>query len=237
MKIFFRSVAGLVVLVLIGLVVTFFLIRAGLSGTIERKMTSQFQVPVSVGSVSLGFSAIGFKKLVIGNPKGAVLPTALSTVNITINAPVTRYFKQDVVIDEISVSDIQLGLEFDSAGGTKGNWTEIMSNYENAPEPSAEDTRTVFIKRLVLNNISVDVVYRTNPKKIKRLPLIPQIVLTNISSTGGVPMHQIMESVLGQMLKSVFLKENMKDMLDEVIKNPPKTAEDWLKVPFKRLFK
>ncbi len=237
MKIFFRSIGGLVVLVLIGLVITFFLVRSGLSGTIERKMTSQFKVPVSVGSVSLGFSAIGFKKLVIGNTKGSVLPTALSTVNITINAPVTRYFKQDVVIDEISVSNIQLGLEFDSASGTRGNWTEIMSNYENAPEPASQDTRTVFIKRLVLNNISVDVVYRTNPKKIKRLPLIPQIVLTNISSTGGVPMHQIMESVLGQMLKSVFMKENLNNMLNDIIKNPPKNAQDLLKIPFKGLFK
>jgi hypothetical protein len=237
MKIFFRSLVGIIVLVLIGLVVTFFIVRSGLSANMARKMQSQLGVPVTVGSVQIGYSAVEIDKLTIGNPNGSILPKALSTNNIAITTPVTQYFKRDIVIEEITVSDIYLGLEFDSPSGTSGNWTQIMNNYENAPQPASESTRTVHIKRLVLNNISVDVVYRSNGKKIKRLRTIPQIVLTDISSTGGVPMHQIMESVLGQMLESVFMKENLKNMLNDIIKNPPKTAQDLLKLPFKGLFK
>ena len=237
MKIFFRSIVGIIVLVLVGLVATFFIVRSGLSGNLASKMEKQLGVSVTVGSVGIGFSAVEIDKLTIGNPKGAILPQALSTNNITITTPVTNYFKDHIVIEEITVSDIYLGLEFDSPAGTSGNWTRIMNNYENAPEPESESSRTVHINRLVLNNISVEVVYRSNGSKIKRLQTIPQIVLTDISSTGGVPMHQIMESVLGQMLKSVFMKENLKNMLDDIIKNPPKSAQDLLKLPFKGLFK
>ncbi len=237
MKIFFRSIAGIIVLVLIGLTVTFFIVRSGLSANMARKMESQLGVSVTVGSVQIGVSAVEVDKLTIGNPKGAILPKALSTSNITITTPITHYFKKHIEIKEITVSDIYLGLEFDSPAGTSGNWTRIMSNYENAPQTASEDTRTVHINRLVLNNISVEVVYRSNGSKIKRLQTIPQIVLTDISSTGGVPIHQIMESVLGQMLKSVFMKENLKNMLDDIIKNPPKSAQDLLKLPFKGLFK
>lgn len=224
-------------MVIIGLIVTFFLIRSGISGNVESKLSRQFQVPVTVGSIGIGFSAIDVEKLIIDNPAGSILPKALSTVNITVSAPLTRYLKNHIVIDEISVTNIDLGLEFDSPSGPKGNWTQLMSHYEDAPEGAKQPNRTVFIKRLVLNNISVQLVYKTNSKNIRRLPLIKQIVLTDIHSSAGVPMHQIMESILGQMLKSVFLEENLKNMIEGIIKNPPATVKELFKLPFKGLFK
>lgn len=90
------------------------------------------------------------------------------------------------------------------------------------------------IKRLVLNNISVDLIFKKDGGKIKKLPTIDQIVLTDITSEGGILLDQLMDSVLGQMLKSVFTRENLQNMLKDLLQ-PQKTLDKVFK-PFKGLF-
>ncbi|MES2122485.1 MAG: hypothetical protein V4492_06880, partial [Chlamydiota bacterium] len=87
------------------------------------------------------------------------------------------------------------------------------------PQSPDENARSVLIHKLILTNINVDVVYRKDGGKIKRLPPIDRIELTEVSSEGGLPMDQIMNSVLGQMLKSVFEKENLKNMMQDLLQN------------------
>jgi uridylate kinase len=111
--------------------------------------------------------------------------------------------------------------------------------HANASTPSTptdeKNKRTVLIHRLVLTNISVDVVYRSDGGKVKRLPKIDQIVLTDVSSEGGVPMDQVMNSVLGQMLKQIFIKENLKNMLDGILQNQGNGTLEKIITPFKGL--
>lgn len=113
-----------------------------------------------------------------------------------------------------------------------------MSNYNSstAEEKQEKKERSVLIKRLVLNNISVDLVFKKDGGSIKKLPMINQIVLTDVTSEGGIPMDQLMGSVLGHMLKSVFTKENLQNMLKDVLETPQKTLDKVFK-PFKGLFK
>ena len=235
---FFKTVTGLVVLIVVAVVVALFLVRATIPGTIASKLSKQLQTPVSIGNMHIGFYVLGFKDLKISSPKYSTLPNALTVDDISIHCAIPRYFDTHIVINEITLSDIYLGLEFDSPSSVKGNWTRLMTNYDNdTGEGTKNKNRTVLIKRLVLKNISVDLVYLTKSGKIKRLPPIDEIVLTNITNTGGFPMDQIAESVLGQMLKSIFMRENLKNMLEGIIKNPPGTAKDLLKIPFKGVFK
>ncbi len=144
---------------------------------------------------------------------------------------------EDVVIDEIDLDNVYLGLEFKNAKSTDSNWTTIMSHLQTTAAPKAagpeEKERTVLIHKLVLSNINTDLIFKEDSGKVKRLPTIDRIELTEISSQGGFPMDQLMNSVLGQMLKQVFIKQNMQNMLMDFLQNPPSQVEKYLQ-PFKR---
>ena len=95
-----------------------------------------------------------------------------------------------------------------------------------------DSSRSVYIHKLILTNIDVDVVYIKEGRKVIHLPRIERIELYDISSQGGLPMDQIMNSILGQMLRSVFERQNLKNMLQNLIESPPNTIQKYLN-PFK----
>ena len=88
-------------------------------------------VSVAIEGMHLGWGKIDVKNIEIGNPPNSILSKAFSCHEIDVNAPFTRYLNKHIIIDEIDLNDVYLGLEFDSAASTKGNWTTIMSNIEN----------------------------------------------------------------------------------------------------------
>lgn len=220
-------------------VILLIIVKSRIPDMVTNNLSKKLKVAVSIDSMDFLPTAIQVNKMVIANPSGyGYLPKAFSSEEIRINAPLTRYLATNIVIDEIDVNDIYLGLEFDSAKSTNGNWTVLMSNYQKEAKfnelSSEQKKRTVFIKKLLLRNISVELIFLKDGTKVKRLPKIDQIELENISSEGGLPMDQLMNSVLGNMLKSVFTKENLQNMLKDLF-NPEKTIDKVIK-PFKGLF-
>ena len=245
MKVFFSTIAGLIVIIIVAAVIVGFIFWSRVPDMLANNLSKKMKVAVSIDSIGLGWGKIDLKKIDIGNPPNSILAKAFSCNEIDVNAPFTRYLNKNIVIDEIDLNDIYLGLEFDSPSSTKGNWTTIMNNIQSttsagqvsmkkekaAPEGSQ---RSVLIHRIILTNINVDVVYKKDSGKIKKLPTIPRMELTEISSEGGLPMDQIANSVLGEMLKQVFIKENLKNMLQELM-NQPSPIKQYL-APFKGLF-
>ena len=206
---------------------------------IATNMAKKLQVAVSIGRMGLGPKSLKIKKMHIGNPSGySTLPKAFSSEQILIHAPLTRYMDQKIVIDQIDINEIYLGLEFDSASGTNGNWTVIMSNFQRATKVEkirADKQKSILIKRLSLRNIKTELVFLKEKTSVKRLPTIDEIVLTDITSEGGLPMDQLMNTVLGQMLKSVFQKQNLQNMLKGLLDSPEKAIDTFMK-PFKGIF-
>jgi len=241
MKVFFSTLAGLIVILIVAAVIVGFIFWSRVPDMLANNLSKKMGVSVAIDSMGLGWGKIDMKKIEIGNLPHSILAKAFSCREIDVNAPFTHYLNKHIVIDEIDLNDVYLGLEFDSATGTKGNWTRIMSNIQSTTavgqakkkkEEAAE--RSVLIHRIVLTNINVDVVYKKDGGKVKRLPTIPRMELTEISSEGGVPMDQITNSVLGEMLKQVFIKENLKNMMQELM-NQPGPLQQYLS-PFKNLF-
>jgi hypothetical protein len=255
MKIFFSTLAGFIVLVILAGVVVGFIFWSRVPDIVANHLSKKMKVAVDIDSFGLGWGKIDVKKIQIGNPPNSLLVRAFACSEVNVLAPFTNYLDKNIVIDEIDVKDVYLGLEFDSATGTTGNWTRIMGNLEQSmgspsntssgkssrkkgkkqqqPAPSASE-RTVLIHRLVLTNIQCDVVYRDGNGKVKRLPTIDRMELTEISSEGGLPMDQILNSVLGQMLKQVFIQQNLKNMMQGLM-NTPSPVQQYL-APFKGLF-
>lgn len=201
---------------------------------IATGLSKNLKVPVSIESMSFSFDSITVKKLDVANLPNSRLQTALSVNKICSKANLLNYLDNTIRIEQITLDDIYLGLEFDSAKGTQGNWTVLMGNLEatTASAPK-ENTKSVIIKELVLTNIQVDVFYRASGGDVKRLKPIPRIVLYNINSSQGFPTDQIMQSVLGQMLKSVFVDENLKNMFEGLFLDQPKNAIDSVLQPLK----
>lgn len=244
MKTFFSTLAGLIIVCILAAVIIGFVFWSRVPDMLSNNLSKKLGVAVQVDDVHLNWGKIIIDKVQISNPPRSILSTAFACQEIDVCAPFNRYLNKRIVIDEIDLKNIYLGLEFDSASDTTGNWTRIMSNLQKNTSSSSGKTqqapptgseRSVLIHRLVLTNIQVDVVYRKEGGKVKKLPLIPRIELTEISSEGGFPMDQIMNSVLGQMLKEVFIKQNLKNMMQELLNNPNLPYQQYLS-PFRGLF-
>ena len=228
MKIFFSTLAGLIVLIILAAAIVGFIFWSRVPDMLANNLSKKMKVSVTIDSMGLGLGSIDLHKIDIGNLPKSILSKAFSCNEIDVKAPLMRYLSKNIVIDEIDLKDVYLGLEFDSPSGTKGNWTRIMSNMQSTSSISKEKKteRTVLIHRIVLTNINVDVVYKKDGGKIKKLPTIDRIELTEISSEGGIPMDQITNSVLGEMLKQVFIKENLKNMMQDLLQDPPPLSKN-----------
>jgi hypothetical protein len=237
MKTFLSTVLGIVVVAILAAVVIGFIFWSRVPDMVANNLSKKLNVAVTIDDMTLSWGKIGIEKVVVGNPPSAILSRAFACRQIDVLAPLTRYIDKKIIIDEIDLNDVYLGLEFKSASGTDGNWTQIMGNLnrnmqaESGGKKGAE--RSVLIRKLILTNIDVDVVYRKEGGKVQKLPRINRIELTNVSSEGGLPMDQVMNSVLGQMLKSVFEKQNLKNMMQNFMDQPG--VNKYLQ-PFKGLF-
>jgi hypothetical protein len=235
---FLKSVLGLAVLLLVAVLVIAYVAWGRVPGSLSVLLTEKLKVPVSIEEISLSFRTVQADAIVIGNPRGSILPKAFSAQTTRLHAPLTEYLQDTIVIDTLTIDTIYLGLEFDSPTSTKGNWTVIMGNLQSSTRssPKEEKPKSVLIKQVILTNISTEVVYKQDGGNVQKLPLIDRMELTNVSSQGGVPLDQLMNSVLGQMLQSVFVRENLKNMMNDILEqNMPSQFEDVLE-PLKGLF-
>ena len=205
-----------------------------LPSMLSTHLTQMMGVKVTIERVGIGFESVSVYDFSIDNVKGGILKKALTTKEIDVRAPFTHYMKDEIIIDEIAIDGIYLGLEFNNAKGIDGNWTELMKTLQDktAGAQAQEKKRSLLVKKVILTNIETDLVYRDNGK-VQHLPRIDRMELNNISSAGGFPVDQLMNSVLGQMLKQVFIRQNLKDMLQELLKgNTP--LNQYIPEPIKR---
>jgi uncharacterized protein involved in outer membrane biogenesis len=237
MKIFIKSFISLFIVIILAAGVIAFIGWARVPDMLSKNLSKKMKVPVEIEEMDLSFNTIEVIKLEIGNPKDSILPRAFSSESIKIHAPLTEYLHDHIVIETINVDDIYLGLEFNTPRSTEGNWTTIMNNFKNSSEAessSSSSKKTVLIKKLVLTNISVELVYKEGDKKVKKLKPIARLEFTNVTSEGGIPTEQLMKTVLGQMLKSVFEQENLKDMLNGILK-PQDQIQKLVPTPLQKL--
>ena len=231
-----KGISGLVLLGIIGGAIFLFLLWSRMPDIIASNLSKKLKVGVDIGNMSLSMNAIGVDRFQIFNPPGFKLPKAFSAEHIEIEAPVLHYLKDDIQIEEIVVSDVFIGLEFDSPKSTEANWSTILNNAQSAQKESAQSAsqKTVFIKRLLLTNIQADLLYKSDGK-VRSLKPIKQIELKYLSCVGGNFGDQIMNSALGEAVKEIFVQENLKEVFDQFMDIPGNPAKEYLG-PLKSLF-
>jgi len=231
-----KGIGGIILLCIIGGAIFLFLLWSRMPDMIASHLSKRLQVGVEIDDIKLSLNSIDVERFVIHNPQGYQLPRALSAETISIDAPLTHYLKDAIEIEQIIVSDVYIGLEFDTIKSTRGNWSTILANAQSAQDESTSSAseKTVFIKRLVLNNIHAELLYQSDGK-LRKLKPIKQIELTNISSKGGDIGDQILNSALGEAVKQIFVEENLKDILDQLLQTPGNELQDYIG-PLKNFF-
>ncbi|KAG6559660.1 hypothetical protein RHABOEDO_000728 [Candidatus Rhabdochlamydia oedothoracis] len=232
MKSFCFGLVKLVVVILIALIIFAFIAKSRLPDIVSNNLSKKIHVPVQIDDIHLNWNRIDIDKITIGNSSGSVLPKAFSCDRLFSIAPFTNYLKRHVIIDQIKIDNVYLGLEFKAPLSTDGNWSKIIDQINTS---STSTFRTVLIRKLILTNIDVDLVYISEGNSVKRLRRIDRIELNDVSSEEGIPANQITSLVIKEMIKHVLQEQNLQNMIKDVIKNPEKGIKRILN-PFKKIF-
>lgn len=221
-----RPIGSLIVLVVIIAVLAYFA-SSRVPDIVASYLSKEMGVTVSIDSIKPKLNTITVNQFEVANEPGYTLPKAFSAKTITLQAPAKTYFQNPVVVEQIDVDTIYLGIEFDTTTSTAGNWTKLLSHYQKEAHLDAQDNRKVLIKKMVFTNIQADLIFRSQGGKIQKLPLIPRIELTDISTEGGFPIDQLTSSILGQLIKQAFMQYHM----DTLLQLPGKALDLFIK-PF-----
>ncbi|MEN9343360.1 MAG: hypothetical protein RLZZ453_147 [Chlamydiota bacterium] len=227
MRALFSTLTTLIVLICAIAIIAGFILFSRLPDAISSHLSKSLKVPVSIEKIEADFKEIDAFKIHVSNLPHSILNRAFSCQKLSVMTPIYRYLQSAIVIQEIHLDAVYLGLEFDSAKGTSGNWSILMKNLSDTMNSGSPSSRSVLIQKVVITNLAVDVVYRKDGSRVHHLPPIDRLEFTNISSQGGFPMDQLMNSVLGEMLKEVFIKQNLQNMLQDFL-NPTNPIREYI---------
>ncbi|MBS3904273.1 MAG: AsmA family protein [Simkania sp.] len=235
MKRFLMSISGIIVLILVIATIVIAMSWSHIPNIISSKLSETMKVRVNIDDMQVGWKTINLQKTEIGNPPGSILSKAFSAEQILVEAPLTNYLDNHIVIDNIELQNVYVGLEFDSKSSRRGNWYTIMAPLQ-APKHAtgAKPGKTVLIKKLVLTNISIDLVYRQGGAPVKHLAPIKRLEFDNLNSEEGLPYEQISNIIFQQMLKQIFSIEGLQNMLQDLVPSPQNGIQKLLQ-PFKNL--
>ena len=208
---------------------------------ISHNLSKKIGVAVSIGHMNLSPTRARILQLSIDNPEGCILDKALTVKKIQANSPITSFLHDNVVIDEVVFSDLYLGLEFESALNTQGNWTMIMGNLRSSLGGSSlgegvntaeKKGKSFLIKRLAVERMNIDLVFRQGDGRIRHLKPVAHMEFKNVRSDGPFPMGQLTNIIMSEVLKEVFFDQHLQDMLQNLIPSPGKGAYNSLRSLF-----
>lgn len=191
---------------------------------LSHKLSKRAGVSITLSDIRLSPGRIKVDGIRVGNPSDySKTPRALSVGGMVVNAPLTSFLDKKIIIDEMTMDDVYIGLEFDSPTSKNGNWTTIMNNISKSTKEDSDKakekgkTTSILIKRLVITDLQIELAYKTGEKPNRTLRPINRIELTNISSEGGIPTAQIMNIIMQETLRNIFSKEGLQNMLDGIL--------------------
>lgn len=205
---------------------------------IPRKITdflsAQFQVPVSIEKIELGWNISHIHGFTVGNLQSYSLPKSFSVKHVTLHASWLDFFKKNIQIKAINLLDIYVGLEFDSKKGTDGNWSVLMNNYKQNVDQYNRTPKNLTIKHLVFQQINTEVLFHDTEKgSFHHLPPVEKIELQNLSLNQDAPLRELAGTILGEMLHSLFIQENVSSFLKNLLN--PKSLIQGILSPLKGL--
>ena len=181
----------------------------------SKHFTNKAQVSVSISDFIIRPSTLTINNLQISNPPKSILRKAFDAEKIELYSPIGEYFHDQIVIDNMTVDNVYLGLEFESPKNPRRNWSTILQNIK--PLEERNQNKSILVKKLIFTDLQVELVYREGSQNIRKIKPIDRLELTNISSKGGVPTDQIMHIILSEMLRSILSVEGLQNIIEDVV--------------------
>lgn len=178
---------------------------------LSHLITQELKIPAAIGSIELFKGGSKIVDLWLGTPRHSHSKTSLLVETININASKKTLFSDPVTIEKIDFDNVFIGVEFYDSTGEKNNWTNLAGPRKAPPKKVHKD---YLVKTLSIKHLVVEV---TKPNgSVKRYPMIDEMTLNNISSTSGFPIREIERAILNQIIKDVFQKLNLDQLLKSI---------------------
>lgn len=193
------------------------------------------KVPVSVGNVFFSKKLIVIRDFVIYNPKHphSDKPEAIRVKSIQVHSPYKNYLHDPMIIDEMTLKNVFVTIEYFNADQTESNWIFLNSRLD-APtkDKDKKKERVIKIKKLRINGLDIDQVFFNNTFKHYKLAenkKQDEIVINNINTEKGLPLQEITQAIIRKIMAKITLLKGIKTLLEI----PEAIIKDIIK-PFKK---
>jgi hypothetical protein len=219
-----RKIGLLIGLVLALCVAGSLIVWSARAQIVSHYIGKQLGVAASIQQLELSPTRAEVDRLWIGNPSGSRMKTAFAAQQIAIESTVSQALGDPLVIDAIVLDNIFVGVELYGKNDKDNNWARMLG------KPSKEQKgRKYVIRTLVLTNLTVQVM--KSDGSVKQYPTIPRMEFHNISNDSGLPLGEIEKEIFRLVLKDLFQKIDLNQILDTI-----NAIKGGTPIPFPKLF-
>lgn len=169
-------------------------------------------VPVELSNLKLTKTEAKIFDLHIGTPKKSKTTTSLDTRLITVNATLQNLRANPLTVQEISMNDIFIGIEYYNLSGSNNNWVQILAKKKT--EEKKATSKKYLIKKLTLRNLTVQVTDFQG--KVTRYPTLDKLEFYDISDETGFPIDDIEKAILNAVLRAAFQKLGLDFLMESI---------------------
>ena len=205
---------------------------------LAKKLSHRLKTPVFLEKIVFTPRSFELHNLTVMNPRSSALPVAFQTRVLRFEAPYIRYFYPHLVIDQISLEDIQVGIEFYDADNRRGNWTELIENVKQRARGGLSfsphlDEKTILVRHLLFTNIRIELLLQGS---VRNFSPIPKIEFYDVTSEKGFPINEITALIARKLMEELSILKGFANMLKAII-SIPEEAIKAVFFPFRFLFR
>jgi len=235
---FKKIVVTVIVIVIVGLVVAYFVRNLLVEKAIEAGSTYALGVETNLGSASLeiGGGSLELNDLAVSNPEGFEADNFLSLNRGMFDVDAGSVLDDEVVVDSFVIEGVTLNLE---QVDSKGNYQVLLDNMKRIEGSSSEESQKFRIGLIALRDINVNGSLSVLGKNVEKSFKLDDFSLRDVGSDGGATVSDVTARVVKTLISKALASgsgllpegfgQNLSDLKDQAIDEVKTQAEDKLK--------
>lgn len=229
MKKFFLFLIFILLVIIFG---ALFYINANGANIIARFLSKQMKTEVFIDSASLGLREISLKGFRILNPEGSTLPDAFKADSISVTFQPSSLFNNIVLVEQITITNPTVTVEFYNLKGTDNNWMPIFQNLSKESDTDKKSTpkssKRVIIDNLLIDHLTIQAQHRMMGSYSLNLPIKNTLEFHNLSDEKALAYKQAIAVIFKTILEPITKTAGFKDLLSN-IKSYANVPDDLIK--------
>ena len=220
MKALLKLVGLLLLLVVLAVGGAFFYLDRIATVAVERGGTYALGVQTTLGSASVRPLAghVGLSNLRVANPQGYAADYFLTIGDASLDVEVATLTEPLVRSSRFAIDGVRLALERNADGANYNRILDNLSKFESgdAPEPAGDagPGKQFVIEEVSITDVNADVTLFSVGNKPQKLSVhVPEILLHDVGSGGGVDMAELADVIVKAVLESVVKTGDLPAML------------------------